>query len=113
MKCPRCQSQEYSKNGSQRDKQKYICKACGRQWLNPPGDRGYPNAVRMLCVKMHQNGLATRELERYTGISHNTIVNWIKDSQQRTADTLPSVAAEECSDLESSRFVYLHNIPVS
>jgi transposase-like protein len=81
MKCPRCESLKFSKNGLHRGKQKYICKACGRQWLYPVSDRGYPDPIRALCVRMHLNGLDAKQIERYTGISHNTILNWVKQSQ--------------------------------
>jgi transposase len=29
---------------------------------------------------MHQNGLGFREIERLTGISHNTIINWVRQT---------------------------------
>ena len=32
MKCPRCHSQNYSKNGHRHGKQRYLCKDCGRQF---------------------------------------------------------------------------------
>jgi transposase-like protein len=81
MKCPRCQSQNYSRNGLHQGKQKYICKACGRQWLAAPKVRGYPEAVRSLCIRMYQNGLGARSIERYTGISHSTVANWVRQTK--------------------------------
>jgi len=35
MKCPRCESTLYSKNGRRNDKQNYLCKNCGKQFLEP------------------------------------------------------------------------------
>ncbi|WP_442940146.1 IS1/IS1595 family N-terminal zinc-binding domain-containing protein [Nostoc sp.] len=35
MKCPRCQSTSYRKNGRRNDKQNYLCKSCGKQFLEP------------------------------------------------------------------------------
>ncbi|WP_416212522.1 transposase-like zinc-binding domain-containing protein [Nostoc sp. ChiQUE01b] len=35
MKCPRCESTSYRKNGRRNDKQNYLCKSCGKQFLEP------------------------------------------------------------------------------
>lgn len=35
MKCPRCESTSYRKNGCRRGKQNYLCKNCGKQFLEP------------------------------------------------------------------------------
>ncbi|BBD64836.1 hypothetical protein NIES4072_15000 [Nostoc commune NIES-4072] len=35
MKCPRCESTLYRKNGRRNDKQNYLCKNCGKQFLEP------------------------------------------------------------------------------
>jgi len=35
MKCPRCNSEKLSKNGRRHGKQRYLCKECGRQFLEP------------------------------------------------------------------------------
>lgn len=35
MKCPRCESDQLRKNGRSSGKQRYLCKACGRQFFEP------------------------------------------------------------------------------
>jgi transposase-like protein len=35
MICPHCASPELAKNGHRRGKQCYLCKACGKQFVNP------------------------------------------------------------------------------
>ncbi|MHC5599701.1 MAG: IS1/IS1595 family N-terminal zinc-binding domain-containing protein [Nostoc sp.] len=35
MKCPRCESTLYRKNGRRNNKQNYLCKNCGKQFLEP------------------------------------------------------------------------------
>lgn len=35
MKCPRCESTLHRKNGRRNDKQNYLCKNCGKQFLEP------------------------------------------------------------------------------
>ncbi|MHC5825037.1 MAG: IS1/IS1595 family N-terminal zinc-binding domain-containing protein, partial [Nostoc sp.] len=41
MKCPRCESTSYRKNGRRNDKQNYLCKDCGKQFL----ERVFPRSL--------------------------------------------------------------------
>ncbi len=83
MDCPHCGSQAINKNGRRQSRQNYLCKDCGRQFLEFCAPRGYPDAVKQLCIRMHSNGLKYRELERLTGISHNTIILWVRQANQK------------------------------
>ncbi|MBE9030677.1 IS1 family transposase [filamentous cyanobacterium LEGE 11480] len=106
MKCPRCKSDYYSKNGFHNRKQKYICKECGRQWLGEKSDRGYPQPVRELCVKMYCNGLEAKAIGRYTGISYNTIINWVKQAKSTGKMSLDMVDDPETTEADqSSHFI--------
>lgn len=106
MKCPRCKSTSYSKNGFHKGKQKYICKHCGRQWVKEQQPRGYPQPVRNLCVKMYHNGLEAKEIGQYTGISYNTITNWIKQAKAagETVEKLVD-AADSTEDDRRQHFI--------
>jgi hypothetical protein len=42
MKCPRCESTLYRKNGRRNDKQNYLCKNCGKQFIEP----GFPHLLQ-------------------------------------------------------------------
>jgi AcrR family transcriptional regulator len=78
MMCPHCQSDRVAKNGSQKDKQRYICRACSRQFLDRYTVRGYPLETKQKCLDLHLQGISFREIERQTRVSHNTIINWVK-----------------------------------
>lgn len=80
MICPACQSQKIAKNGHRQGKQRYICRTCGKQFAGAYDIRGYPPEVRQKCLAMHQQGIAFREIERQTGVNHNTVINWVKES---------------------------------
>ncbi len=90
MICPHCQSDRVAKNGHHQAKQRYVCRACDRQFVDRYTTRGYPPAVKQKCLDLHQQGMSFREIERQTGVSHNTAINWVKqqdllkplDSQQ-------------------------------
>ena len=73
MKCPKCNSTSYRKNGHRRGKQCYQCRICGRQFVESPLATSYPSEVRQLCLKMYLNGMGLRGIERVTEIHHTTI----------------------------------------
>jgi transposase-like protein len=81
MKCPRCRSTQVSKNGYRREKQSYLCKACGRQFIESYSSRGYSEDAKQICLNMYQNGVGLRAIERITGISHNTVGNWVRQAE--------------------------------
>ncbi len=78
MMCPVCNSEKVAKNGHRHSKQRYICKDCGRQFGLEVRDRGYPSEIRQQCLELHQQGVGFREIERQTGVSHNTVINWVR-----------------------------------
>jgi AcrR family transcriptional regulator len=79
MICPDCQSDRVAKNGRQQGKQRYVCRGCGRQFVDCYVERGYPLEIRQKCLDLHEQGISFREIERSTGVSHNTVINWVKN----------------------------------
>jgi RNA polymerase sigma factor (sigma-70 family) len=78
MQCPSCQSIDIIKNGNRRGKQNYLCQQCDRQFVNSCSSKGYPPEMRDHCLKLHVDGIGCRAIARETGVSHNTVANWIK-----------------------------------
>jgi transposase-like protein len=78
MICPNCQSDRVAKNGHHQGKQRYVCKDCGRQFLDSYTKRGYPPETKQQCLDLHQQGMSFREIERQTGVSHNTVILWVR-----------------------------------
>lgn len=101
MKCPRCSSTQVSKNGRRNGKQNYLCKQCKRQFLDSYESKGYSDDVKIICLRMHENGMGFREIERVTGVNHNSIIQWAKQSDKTTSETSGSDASED-NDLENS-----------
>ncbi len=83
MMCPDCQSDRVAKNGRQQGKQRYVCRGCGRQFVDRYVERGYPLEIRQKCLDLHAQGVSFREIERSTGVSHNTVINWVKSIQSQ------------------------------
>jgi RNA polymerase sigma factor (sigma-70 family) len=77
MQCPYCASTHTSKNGHRRGMQNYLCQQCNRQFVDSHSAKGYPSEVREHCLKLHIDGMGYRAIGRETGVSHNTIKNWV------------------------------------
>jgi AcrR family transcriptional regulator len=77
MICINCGSDRVAKNGHRHGKQRYICRACGKQFADEYSQRGYPPETKQQCLTLHQQGMSFREIERQTGVSHNTVINWV------------------------------------
>jgi len=86
MLCPHCQSRQVVKNGHRQGKQSYLCRDCGRQFRENPQPPGYSAQVKALCLKMSLNGMGFRGIERVTGISHNSVINWVRQAEAEIAD---------------------------
>ncbi|HEY9296459.1 MAG TPA: IS1 family transposase [Phormidium sp.] len=80
MFCPSCQSTSINKNGLKRGKQNHICSDGRGPFIDVYSDRGYPLDVKKQCLHLHLylEGNGCRRIERLTGVSHNTFINWVK-----------------------------------
>lgn len=76
--CPNCTSSSYIKSGIVNQRQRYKCKECNYYFsVNKMGkkiDHYYVNKA----LQLYLEGLTYREIERILGISHVTILNWVK-----------------------------------
>jgi DNA-binding GntR family transcriptional regulator/transposase-like protein len=81
MQCPHCQSFAVSRNGRRANKQNYVCRNCKRQFLSACETSRYSSEIREQCISLHQSGKGFREIERITGVNHNTVIRWVKAIQ--------------------------------
>ncbi|SHH63449.1 transposase-like zinc-binding domain-containing protein [Winogradskyella jejuensis] len=76
--CPNCNSEDYVKSGVIKNRQRYKCKSCNYFFtVNKIGkkiDDYYVNKA----LQLYLEGLTYREIERILGISHVSIMNWVK-----------------------------------
>ena len=81
MICVNCNSDRVAKNGHRHHQQRYVCLACRRQFTHEYSQRGYPPQIKQKCLDLHRQGMSFREIERQTGVSHNTAINWVRQSK--------------------------------
>lgn len=76
--CPNCNSEDYIKSGIVNNRQRFKCKNCGYFFtVNKLGkkiDDYYVNKA----LQLYLEGLTYREIERILGVSHVSIMNWVK-----------------------------------
>jgi transposase-like protein len=78
MHCPKCRCVEAVKNGTMNQKQRYKCKACGCNYTQSSRYR-IPVEKRLHAIKLYLEGVGFRGIERLTGISHNTVIQWVRN----------------------------------
>jgi hypothetical protein len=61
MKCPRCESTQLRKNGRSSGKQRYLCKTCGRQFLEALSSP-QPSEAQSVTAQLASNGFSEHQL---------------------------------------------------
>ena len=64
QQCPRCQSSKIVKSGVVKDRQRFRCNNCNY------------NVIKAL--QLYLEGVSFREIERLLGISHTSVMNWVR-----------------------------------
>src|SRR3954463_6093675 len=77
LRCKRCGSEEHVKNGLMRNKQRYLCKACGLNFTDTP-PRGKPLALKVAAVLLYVSGLSMNRTAQLLGVSTPTIQAWLE-----------------------------------
>jgi insertion element IS1 protein InsB len=78
MKCPRCNSEQIVKNGSiHTGKQKYLCKVCGRQFVENPQQHPIPPETKALINKLLLEKLPLAGIARVTGVSETWLQSYV------------------------------------
>lgn len=96
--CPQCRSSHTRKAGiSRHGHQRWLCKGCGRTF----GEKNYrliDPATREKALAMYAEGIAARAIERLLGVSHNSVLGWVR--KEVSAQALAPVPAQELQVVE-------------
>jgi transposase len=93
MHCIRCGGTECRKNGVNKGRQRYGCKACGYAFTNMHG-RGKPPAMKLQALQLYTENVGLRSIARLLGVSPSTVMRWVAESgrqiMERMRSTLPA-----------------------
>jgi transposase-like protein len=88
MYCMKCKSRSYRKHGYMNGKQRYICKDCGYQFTTMK-KQGYSKRIKNQAIQMSIEGMGLRGIGRVLGISHVTVMKWIKKRSEEITIFFP------------------------
>jgi transposase-like protein len=76
--CPKCQSEVLIKSGVVKGRQRYKCKGCNYSFTVLKESKQIDPYYVIKALQLYIEGVTYREIERILGISHVTVMNWVK-----------------------------------
>ncbi len=83
--CPQCQSSRIIKSGVIKDRQRYKCKKCNYNFTVNKLGKQIDQYYVTKALQLYLEGLSYREIERILGVSHVTIMKWVRKYQIKQA----------------------------
>jgi transposase-like protein len=78
MKCPKCVSEEYCKDGIVKGRQRFKCKNCNYRYTVEKKSNVKSEETKRLAFEMYLEGVGFRGIGRILKISYVTVFQWIK-----------------------------------
>ncbi|CAA6823294.1 MAG: conserved hypothetical protein [uncultured Aureispira sp.] len=76
--CPNCQSSNYIKSGVIKGRQRFKCKDCNYYFTVFKAGKRINDYYVNKALQLYLEGLTYREIERILGVSHVSVMNWVK-----------------------------------
>jgi len=76
--CPKCDSTEATKSGVIGDRQRFKCKQCGYHYTVAKVGKEINSYYVIKALQLYIEGVSYREIERLLGVSHVSVMNWVK-----------------------------------
>ncbi len=76
--CPNCSSEKSTKSGVIGGRQRFRCKGCGYHYTVAKKGKGIDDYYVNKALQLYLEGLSYREIERVLGVSHVSVINWVK-----------------------------------
>ncbi len=86
LKCPKCDSVDTVRNGIVNDRQRFRCKKCNYNFTVDKLGKGISTYYVIKALQLYIEGVSFREIERLLGISHVSVMNWVKKYQIRVPE---------------------------
>jgi transposase-like protein len=79
--CPRCDQNNVTKSGVLNQKQRFKCKDCNYNFTVEKMGKGISTYYVIKALQLYIEGVSYREIERLLGVSHVSVMNWVKKYQ--------------------------------
>lgn len=87
INCPKCQSAEYVKSGVVKERQRYKCKQCGYFFTVMKQGKSIDPYYVVKALQLYIEGVTLREIERLLGVSHVSVMNWVRQYHVKKPDS--------------------------
>ena len=84
--CPKCQSQQVIKSGVINERQRFRCKQCSYSFTVLKKGKNIDPYYVIKALQLYLEGVTLREIERILGISHVSVMNWVKKYNIKAPD---------------------------
>ena len=78
IQCPKCTHTQIVKSGVVKGRQRYRCKNCGYHFSVLKAGKSIDPYYVIKSLQLHLEGVSLREIERILGVSHVSVMNWIR-----------------------------------
>lgn len=77
-RCPRCKTRDVVKSGVVKGRQRYKCHGCAYHFSVMKDGKSIDPYYVIKALQLHIEGVSLREIERILGVSHVSVMNWIR-----------------------------------
>lgn len=86
--CPRCRAQDIVKSGMAKGKQRYKCHSCTYNFTVMKEGKSIDPYYVIKALQLYMEGVTLREIERILGVSHVSVMNWIRKYNIKAPENL-------------------------
>lgn len=104
VSCPKCQSNAYVKSGVVKERQRYRCKQCGYYFTVLKQGKSIDPYYVVKALQLYIEGVTLREIERILGVSHVSVMNWVRQykiSRPESLDYHPTYKVLSHAELQA------------
>ncbi|EON74858.1 hypothetical protein ADIS_4690 [Lunatimonas lonarensis] len=76
--CPKCDSSKVVKSGIINGRQRFRCKSCSYHFTVQKLGKAIDKYYVVKALQLYIEGVSYREIERILGISHVSVMNWVR-----------------------------------
>jgi len=76
--CPQCQSEDIAKSGVVKGRQRFRCRSCNYHFTVLKQGKNIDPYYVIKALQLYIEGVTFREIERILGISHVSVINWVR-----------------------------------